>query len=223
MEEKRHAGILAASFVKDGMTVGLGTGSTVYHVIVRLGERVKEGLRIRCVSTSEATTELAESLGLDLIPMSEVLNIDMTIDGADEVDRSCNGIKGGGGALLHEKLVADISRIVVWVVDSSKIVERLGAFPLPIEIVPFFHMQLISKLEGMGFSPRLRMSGSCPFTTDENNYIIDLETGFIEDPEGLHRKLKLMPGVIETGLFITTADIVVVGSKDGAKVLRNTR
>jgi len=106
MEEKRHAGILAASFVKDGMTVGLGTGSTVYHVIVRLGERVKEGLRIRCVSTSEATTELAESLGLDLIPMSEVLNIDMTIDGADEVDRSCNGIKGGGGALLHEKLVA---------------------------------------------------------------------------------------------------------------------
>ena len=221
MEGKRQAGILAAGFVKDGMTVGLGTGSTVYHTIMRLVEMVREGMRIRCVSTSEATTDLAESLGLDLVPMSEVPEIDITIDGADEVDRSYNGIKGGGGALLYEKLVADISGSVVWVVDRSKLVERLGAFPLPIEVVPFSHMQLMRKLEAMGFEPRLRMSGDRPFTTDEKNYIIDLKTGFIDDPRGLHELLKLMPGVIETGLFIAMADTVVVGGEDGAKVLES--
>jgi ribose 5-phosphate isomerase A len=223
MEGKRQAGILAAGFVTEGMTVGLGTGSTVYYTILKLGEMAKEGMKLRCVSTSEATTNLAESLNLTLVPMSEAEEIDITIDGADEVDRYYSGIKGGGGALLYEKLVADISRRVIWVVDRSKLVERLGAFPLPVEIVPFSHVQLMRKLEAMGFSPKLRMSGNCPFLTDEKNYIIDLKTGFIDDPEGLHRLLKLMPGVIETGLFIAMADTVVVGSEDGVEVLESVK
>lgn len=219
MEEKRLAGIFAAGLVRNGMTVGLGTGSTVYHTILKLGEMARSGMELKCISTSEATTCLAEAAGLTLAAMSEVEKIDITIDGADEVDSFLNGIKGGGGALLHEKLVADISDKVVWVVDSRKLVERLGAFPLPVEVVPFSHVQLMRKLDGMGFQPKLRMQGEEPFLTDEKNYIIDLMTGFIDAPLELHRLLKLMPGVIETGLFISIADTVVVGSEEGVKVL----
>lgn len=220
MDSKQRAGEKAVEFVESGMTVGLGTGSTVYFTIRKLGERVKEGMRIRGVSTSARTTELAKEAGIELVSLNDVSHIDVMIDGADEVDPEFNGIKGGGGALLHEKLVADISRLVVWVVSEEKLVDALGAFPLPIEVVPFSHQQVLKKLEARGLRPVLRMKDGEIFRTDDENHIIDLHIGRVDDPCALHQELKLMPGVVETGLFIDMAGVLVVGKHGTVEVIR---
>lgn len=223
MDEKQLAGEYAIEFVTDGMVVGLGTGSTVKYTIEGLGRRVKAGLRIKAVSTSKATTTLAESLGIDMLAIDDVDYIDVTIDGADEVDASFNGIKGGGGALLFEKIVATASKRVVWVVDSSKVVERIGRFPLPVEVIRFGYTHVFRRLAEAGMHPVLRLVDDEIFTTDSGNYIIDLHLNEINRPDELELRLKSIPGVVETGLFLGIVDDVVVGSKDTVKILHNSR
>ncbi|WBW96915.1 ribose 5-phosphate isomerase A [Oceanirhabdus sp. W0125-5] len=219
MDTKKIAGQKAAEFIENDMTVGLGTGSTVYYTITRLAERVRgEGLKIKCVSTSKKTTELGETLGLEITPLNDVDYIDVTIDGADEVDGNLNGIKGGGGALLYEKLVAFASKKVIWVVDNSKEVKKLGRFPLPVEVVPYAYTHLMNFFMESGFNPSLRGSDEEIFVTDGGHYIIDLHMGEIDNPYEFVRELKEIPGVVETGLFLDMTDVLIIGNEDGAIV-----
>lgn len=219
MNNKKTAGEKAAEFVKDDMIVGLGTGSTVYYTIKKLGEMVANGLKIKGVSTSISTTKIAKELGIPLISLNETDYIDVTIDGADEVDNSLNGIKGGGGALLYEKLVAISSNKVIWVVDSSKRVNMLGRFPLPVEVVPFAYRHVLNKLETMNFNPKVRMKNNSYFKTDEQNYIIDLNLNKIENLHELQNLLDSFSGIVEHGLFIDIADTLIVGSENFVEVI----
>lgn len=219
MDEKRVAAEYSINYIEDGMIVGLGTGSTVSLMLQKLAERIKFGLKIKAVSTSQATTKLASSLGITLMNFNEVDEIDLTIDGADEVDEKLNGIKGGGGALLYEKIIASNSKKNIWIVDSSKLVKTLGKFPLPIEVIQFGVTQLCIKLEKNGFKPAIRMKGGRRFITDNNNFIVDLSVDNIPDPFSLDIKLKSFPGVVETGLFYNVADEVIVGSGREVKIL----
>lgn len=219
MDKKKAAGEKAAEFIKDGMTVGLGTGSTVYYTILKIGEMVKNGLKIKGVSTSSSTDKIAKELGIQLITLNEADHIDITIDGADEADNSLNGIKGGGGALLHEKLVAISSNKVIWVVDPSKRVNKLGKFPLPVEVIPFAYKHILAKLKTMGFNPKIRMENDNFFVTDEQNYIIDLYLNEIENPYILQNTLNAIPGIVEHGLFLDIADILIVGNEDTAEII----
>lgn len=219
MDKKKAAGEKATEFIKDGMIVGLGTGSTVYYTINKLGEMVANGLRIKAVSTSSSTTELAEKLRIPLVSLNEIDHVDITIDGADEVDDALNGVKGGGGALLYEKLVAVSSDKVIWVVDSSKMVKKLGRFPLPVEVIPFAHNQVLNKFKNMDFSPRVRMKNNSFFVTDGGHYIIDLYLNEIESPYELQNNLNSMPGVVEHGLFLNIADTIIVGKENSAEII----
>jgi len=214
-ELKRLAGERAVDHVREGMVVGLGTGSTVYYAIQRLAERVRAGLKVRCIPTSHETEKLSRELGIPLADFSRVSDLNLVIDGADEVDPECNLIKGGGGALLREKLVASASRRVIIVVDETKLVEHLGASPLPVEVVPFGWQVTLKKLEGLGCKAALREQDRKPFLTDNGNYIIDCRFGRIADPTGLEQELDRIPGVVECGLFIGLADLVIIGRREG--------
>ncbi len=218
--EKVNAGEKAVEFIEDGMLLGLGTGSTVYYTIKKIGELVKEGMKLKAVSTSSATTQLAASLGIEILPFEDIERADLTIDGADEFDSSLNGIKGGGGALLYEKLVAEASDRVIWVVDPGKRVQKLGKFPLPIEIVRYGSNQLLNIFRDRSYYPAMRLIDGKPFITDAGNYIIDLHLGEITDPEGMNREIKLLTGVVETGLFINIADMVIVGKKETTEIIQ---
>lgn len=197
------------------MVVGLGTGSTAYWAIQRIGQRVQEGLRIRAIATSSASEHQAKELGIPLISFADVQEIDLTIDGADEVDPNFQLIKGGGGALLREKIVASSSRKFIVIVDDSKLVERLGRFPLPIEIVRFGYEATIHKLRELGCEPVLREVEGQAYITDNGNYIVDAYFGSIADPKELESKLNMIPGVVENGLFVDMADRVIAGKRDG--------
>jgi ribose 5-phosphate isomerase A len=223
MDEKKIAAEYSVNYIEDGMIVGLGTGSTVEYMIHKLSERVKAGLNITAISTSQATTKLAASLGIKTSMLSDVEEIDVTIDGADEVDENLNGIKGGGGALLQEKIVASNSKKNIWIVDSTKLVNTLGKFSLPVEIIQFGSTHLCVKLENNGFRPTIRMKGSSRFITDNNNYIIDLKIEEIPDPVSLDIKLKSFPGVLETGLFYGVADIVIAGIENKVKIFNKKK
>ena len=223
MNEKQLAAEYSVNFIEDGMIVGLGTGSTVALMLQKLSERIKAGLNISAVSTSQATSKLASSLGIKIIKLSDVDQIDVTIDGADEVDENLNGIKGGGGALLHEKIIASNSKKNVWIVDSSKLVNTLGKFPLPVEVVKLGYTHLCSKLEGIGYRPTIRMSGNKLFITDDNNYIIDIKIESIPNPAVVDSKLKNFPGVLETGLFYGIADTVVAGVGGKIKIFNKKK
>lgn len=214
MTEKERAGRAAAYAVEDGMILGLGTGSTVHFTLLELKKRMDQGLRFQAVATSQSTTNLARELGIPLLPFSAVDRLHLTLDGADEVDPNLNGIKGGGGALLYEKLVAEASDQVIWVVDHQKMVDTLGRFPLPLEVVPFNLEKLWKRLEDRGYNPQVRMREGMPFITDGGNRILDLHLHAISDPEGLHQELKLMSGVVETGLFLHMAEEVIEGVGD---------
>ena len=218
-ELKRLAGERAVDYVQEGMVLGLGSGSTVYYAIQKLSERVQAGLKVRCIPTSSRTEELARELGLPLTDFSEVAEgeLDLVIDGADEVDRECNLIKGGGGALLREKLVASAGRKVIIVVDETKLVDHLGVFPLPVEVVPFGWELTLRRLERLGCRPTRREGDGRPFLTDNGNYILDCAFGRIDDPARLEREIDLIPGVVESGLFLGLADLVLIGKK-GRKV-----
>lgn len=209
MIEKKIAAEHAVDYIEDGMIIGIGTGSTVSLMMNRLSQRIKGGLNITVVSTSAATTKLATSLGIKIAKINEVDWIDLTIDGADEVDENLNGIKGGGGALLYEKIVASMSKRNIWIVDSSKLVKNLGKFPLPVEVVQFGCHHLFKEFENKGYTPSFRKKGENRFITDDNNYIIDLKMNKIEDPNEFDVTLKNYPGVVETGLFCDIVDTVL--------------
>ena len=210
--EKEAAARASLRFVRDGAIVGLGSGSTATEVIRLLGERVRTGLKIRGIPTSRKTSELATALGIPLTSFAQVQEIDITIDGADEFDPQLSLIKGGGGALLHEKVVASASRQVVIVTDSSKQVPVLGKFPLPIEVIAFAEPLVRKKVEALGASVCLRQSKGSPIVTDEGHHILDCSFGRIPDPPSLARKLSDMPGIVEHGLFIGMANMVLFAS-----------
>jgi ribose 5-phosphate isomerase A len=222
MNEKKIAGEAAVEFIEDGMVVGLGTGSTVSFFINALVSRVKSGLKITAVSTSQKTTEQAKSAGIKLLNLNDISEVDLTVDGADEVDDKLNGVKGGGGALLFEKIVAVNSKKNIWIVDSTKFVEYLGKFPLPVEIIKFGSNLLFKKLEMLGYKPKFRMKNNNYYITDSNNYIIDLQLGKIDMPEVLDMELKSLPGVVETGLFIGIADTVIIGRGNKYELIEKT-
>lgn len=224
---KQNAAIAALDYIEDGMVVGLGTGSTSAHFVRGLGERVREGLKIRGVPTSEATRSLAEQVGVPLIEISQVSHIDVDVDGADEIDPQFRLIKGGGGALLREKIVAAASARMVVIADESKWVERLGAFPLPVEITRFGAMltaarvrEALKRTGCAGDEVELRTSGKSnePVITDGGNYILDAHTKSIADPEALAAALKSVAGVVEHGLFLGLARVVILGRDAGAEV-----
>ncbi len=215
-DPKKVAGEHAATMVRTGMVVGLGTGSTAVHAVRALGRRVREqGLDIRGVPTSQATAREAQKQGIPLTTLEHDPRVDLTIDGADEVDPRLNLIKGRGGALLREKIVAQASRRVVIICDPSKIVPRLGKAPLPVEVLRFGWMATRSKLERLPSRARLREKDGSPFVSDNKNYIIDCQFRQIPDPEKLEEDINTIAGVIENGLFVGIATAVVIGKADG--------
>lgn len=217
---KKLAGIKAAEFVQSGMIVGLGTGSTAYYFVEEIGRRIKEeGLQIIAVTTSSVTSQQAEGLGIPLKSIDEVDLVDVTVDGADEVDPNFNGIKGGGGALLMEKVVATPTKCYIWVVDESKLVEKLGAFKLPVEVVQYGAEQVFRRFERAGYKPAFRQKDGQRFVTDMKNFIIDLDLGVIENPIEFARELDHIVGVVEHGLFNQMVDKVIVAGKAGVQVL----
>ncbi|QQS36675.1 MAG: ribose-5-phosphate isomerase RpiA [Ignavibacteriales bacterium] len=219
MNAKQSAGEKAVEYIGDGMTLGLGTGSTVYYTIIKVAELIKSGMNLKCISTSSSTTRLAQSLNISLLTINDVDKIDLTIDGADEVDKKLNGIKGGGGALLFEKIVAKNSELNIWVVDSSKVVKQLGKFPLPVEVIPLASKKLIEDFVSKGYNPKLRQDNEVVYVTDSGNYIIDLHIGSIDKPEEFETSLKLISGVVDSGLFINVCDRVIIGTESGARVI----
>ncbi len=210
-QEKEAAARASLQFIQDGMVVGLGTGSTAAYFIKLLGEKVKNGLRVRGIPTSVRSREMAESLGIPLTTFEECQKIDVTVDGADEFDPELRLIKGGGGALLREKIVASATRQEVIVADASKQVKRLGKFPLPVEVIKFAEPLVAKRIRALGADVRQRTGADGkPYISDENNHILDCRFGEIEDPDGLARQLSDMPGVVEHGLFIGMASVVVM-------------
>lgn len=216
-QEKQTVAQASLRFVSDGDIVGLGTGSTASYAVKFLGERVRGGLKIVGVPTSNRTKELASSLGIPLTTLDQVAQIDVTIDGADEFDPQLALIKGGGGALLHEKIVAFASRRLVIIADSSKQVPVLGRFPVPVEVIAFAQPMVRRKVEALGASVTLRVAGDAPFLTDEGHHILDCHFSSIPDVPALARKLSDMPGIVEHGLFVHMATVVLVAK--GADVL----
>lgn len=216
MNMKKLAAEAAVELVQDGMVVGLGTGSTAYWAIQKLGHRVKAGLRINAIATSSSSEELARQLEIPIVSFADIDHIDLTIDGADEVDSKLTLVKGGGGALLREKIVAAASRIFYVVADESKLVSQLGAFPLPVEVIPFGADMTKRKIEELGCGATIRRQAGKCYITDNGNYILDCEFGAIHDPDLLHVQLNAIPGVVENGLFINMAHSVFVGYQDGS-------
>ncbi len=221
----------AADFVENGMRVGLGTGSTAAWLVKRLGELVRErNLRFRAVATSERTEELARQAGLSVMSLEDARWLDLTIDGADEFDQELNLIKGGGGALLREKIVATASDQMIVIADASKEVETLGAFPLPCEVLQFgwrttqaLIEETLTAVDVLGRSSSLRMNGSEPFVTDNGNYVIDLHLNRIGNTRQLAMVLNQMPGVVDNGLFVDICDTVIVGHADGRIEMRDIK
>ncbi|MBC1546192.1 ribose-5-phosphate isomerase RpiA [Listeria sp. FSL L7-1435] len=216
MNQKKIAGEKACEWVKDGMIVGLGTGSTVYYTIEKLGDMVANGLQITGVATSEETAKQAEKLGIPLKSLNDVTEIDVTIDGADEVDADFQGIKGGGGALLREKMVANASLKNIWVVSEEKLVRNLGAFPLPLEVIPFGWKQIQRALEKDDIETNLRKQSSGEvYVTNNGNYILDIVNQTFTDTAMWQEKLAQIPGVVEHGLFLNYVDLIICGKANG--------
>lgn len=215
MNSKQAAALKATEYIRDGMIVGLGTGSTAYWAIQDIGKKVKNGMVIQAVATSVQSENLATELGIPLIDISMTDSIDITIDGADEVDDEWNLIKGGGGALLREKIVASHSKELIVIVDESKRVNPLGAFPLPVEVVIYGYEVTQKRLRALGCKPHLRLVNNKPFVTDNGNYVVDCDFGTIEQPGELAHQINLIPGVVDHGLFIQMATKIIVGYQDG--------
>ncbi len=221
----------AVDFVENGMKLGLGTGSTAAWMVRCLGERVREeGLQILGVATSTRTADLARAMGIKIVSLNEAKWLDLTIDGADEVDQTLALIKGGGAALLQEKIVATASDRMIVIADAAKEVQQLGAFPLPIEVIPFGWQttkalveETLESVDVLTREVTLRMNGAEPLVTDESNYILDLHLRRIGNPRQLALILNQIPGVVENGLFIDICDVLVLGHGDGRVTLRDVQ
>lgn len=216
MNPKQLAAERAVSFLEDGMTVGLGTGSTAYWAIEKIGEKVKvDGWKIKAIATSLRSEQQARGLGIPICDFSTIKTIDITIDGADEVNPRLELIKGGGGALLREKIVAANSKQMIVVADESKWVKNLGHFPLPVEVVHFGWEHCFEKLQSLGCEAKRRMQGTEPYITDNGNFIVDCSFGEIKDPPVLHEAVNAITGVVDNGLFIRFASKVILGFNSG--------
>lgn len=217
MDPKQLAGEQAAAYVENNMVIGLGTGSTACWAIKKIGERIaNEGLQLTCTATSIQSEKLAEQFHIPLTDIAEVNSIDITIDGADEIDRQLDMIKGGGGALLREKIIANITKHYIIVADESKYVAQLGAFGIPVEVVPFGWQRTAEHLEKLGAKPALRKKEQETFITDNGNYILDCDFGLINDAASLETSIHNIPGVVVCGLFISRAHKLILGKKDGS-------
>ena len=228
--KKRQAAERALSYVENGMTIGLGTGSTAAEFIEMLGKKVASGLEIEAVPTSVETARLAEAAGIPLTTLDEHPHLDLAVDGADEIDDQLRMIKGGGGALLREKIVAVASDHMIIIADDSKRVGQLGRFPLPVEVVSFGAMATKAMIEAMSEDAdvdgpvKLRMGNDGqPFVTDNGNYILDCEFSVISDPDMLADLISLVPGVVENGLFLGLADLAIIASDENLAVLEAKR
>ncbi|MFT3825394.1 MAG: ribose-5-phosphate isomerase RpiA [Chitinophagaceae bacterium] len=216
-EIKKLTGEKAATFIKDGMTIGVGTGSTAYWFILALAQRIKQGLHCIAVPTSERSRQLAADHNIPLTTLNEVESIDITVDGADEIDPQLQLIKGGGGALLQEKMVAAASKEEIIIVDYAKLVPQLGAFPLPVEVIPYGYKQVQKQLSLFyKIDVQPRMKDGQLFITDHQHYILDCHFGAITDVQATDQHIKNIPGVVETGLFINMATRVLAGYPDGS-------
>ena len=215
-ETKKLAAVAALKYVQQNMTIGIGTGSTVYWFIQELANHVKEGLLCRCIPTSDGTDKLAKQLGIPMLALNDVTKIDLTIDGADEIDPQLSLIKGGGGALLQEKMVAAASDRLIIIADSSKYVKQLGAFPLPVEVIPYGWKQVQQHLQSTyKITATLRMKEDRAFITDHGHYILDCHFQQIKDPAALTVALNTIPGVVENGLFVGMAKQAIIAGADG--------
>ncbi|MEO7046353.1 MAG: ribose-5-phosphate isomerase RpiA [Ferruginibacter sp.] len=210
-EEKKLAALEAVKFVKDKMIVGLGTGSTAKYAIEAIGQMVKDGLEIKAIATSDASSKLAEEFGITIIDSNDVTKIDVTIDGADEFTETMMLIKGGGGALLKEKIVASMTKMEIIIADSGKKVSLLGKFTLPIEVIPFAENYVLAQIKLLNGIGKIRNTNGIDFITDEGNHIIDADFGLIEKPEELSKNLNEITGIVAHGLFIGLADKIIMG------------
>ena len=217
-KEKELAAIEAVKLIKDGDMVGLGSGSTAYYAIREIGNLVKQGISIRGVPTSVKTKDIAQSMNIPLADIHTVSKIDITIDGADEFDPELSLIKGGGGALLREKIVASMTALQVIIADSTKKVEKLGMFKVPVEVVPYASNYVLEQLKKIGGTGNLRQQDGGPFLTDQKNYIIDTDFGLIDNPVILGSRLKAVVGVVEHGLFVNLVNKVIMGTGHTTKI-----
>ncbi|MCO5240984.1 MAG: ribose-5-phosphate isomerase RpiA [Chitinophagaceae bacterium] len=215
MDAKQAAACKAVEYVRDGMIVGLGTGSTAYWAIQYLGEKVKQGLQVTAVATSAETESIALQCGISIVELDAVDHIDIDIDGADEIDGQMNLVKGGGGALLREKIVAAASREFIVIAGSNKKVSLLGKFPLPVEVIPFGWKHTAGQLAVLGCDTSIRKKGDEIRVTDNGNYIVDCHFGSIAEPAVLEQKINSIAGVVENGLFVNMATRVILGHEDG--------
>lgn len=220
---KKAAAEKAAEFIQDGMTIGLGSGSTVYWLIQRIGELVEQGLTVRGIPSSIRTEGWAKACKIPLTDFSQVQSIDIAIDGADEIDPNFNLTKGGGGSLLREKLVDAHAKQLIIIADESKLVPTLGKFPLPVEVVPFGWEVTAKSIAKLGATPQLRLGEGNVFVSNNGNYILDCHFQTIANPAELHNQLKLLLGVVETGLFIGMTDTVIIGGDEQIKVLHKNK
>lgn len=220
---KEAAGKAAANLVQNGMIVGLGSGSTAAYFIEHLIQRRRQGLDVRVVSSSKRSAELARAGGIPFANVEEIASVDLTVDGADEIDRYKRMTKGGGGALLQEKILAAMSHEVVIIIDASKQVDILGAFPLAVEIVPFAHLATLNHLKQLGYQAVLRKTAEeALYQTDNHNYIVDIHwKNLCDNPEYEDRKIRSIPGVVETGFFFNLAGRVIIGFPEGHVEIRS--
>jgi ribose 5-phosphate isomerase A len=220
-QEKQAAARESLRFVREGDIVGLGTGSTAYYVLQALAERVRQGLKITGLATSKHTEKIAGELGIPLTTLDQHQEIDVDIDGADEIDPKLNLIKGGGGAFLREKIVASAAKRLVIIADSTKQVSVLGKAPVPVEVVPFAQALVAKEIQALGATVTLRKDRQgVVYVTDESHHILDCSFRRIPDPQGLERQLEEIPGVLGNGLFVGMADVVLIGKGDSVLELR---
>lgn len=216
---KKAAGEKAVEYIKDGMVIGLGSGSTVYWMLKKLGELVELGLNIKGIPSSLRTEKWAKDFKIPLTDFSEVQLLDVAIDGADEIDPSFNLTKGGGGSLVREKVVNAHAKKLIIVADHSKMVDELGKFPLPVEVLQFGWQLTANKISELGATPVLREIEGNIFVSNNGNYILDCAFESISDPKSLHHSLKQLLGVVESGLFVDMTDTVILAGPDGVKVI----
>ncbi|MBO0588569.1 ribose-5-phosphate isomerase RpiA [Sporosarcina sp. E16_8] len=219
--QKKIAGEKAAEYIKDGMTIGLGSGSTVYWMLKKLGEMVEQGMNVKGIPSSIRTEAWAREFGIPLTDFSEVQLLDLSIDGANEIDLQFNLSKGGGGSLVREKIIDANSTKLIIIADESKLVSQLGKAPLPVEILQFGWEVTVMKIAQLGCNPVLRIREGVSFVSDNGNYIIDCKFDSIPNPVKLHQELKEMVGVVETGLFIGMTDIVILAGETEVKVIES--